>query len=64
VDADQHEQLARRLAAGDRDIDIIGMDVTGWTWVLATCHWPTFNWNVVVVTGNLSTAIFLMASGN
>jgi len=39
TDADQqHEQLARRLAAEDRDIDIIGMDVI-WTAEFATAGW-------------------------
>jgi multiple sugar transport system substrate-binding protein len=39
ADADQQrEQLVRRLAAGDRDIDIIGMDVI-WTAEFAEAGW-------------------------
>jgi trehalose/maltose transport system substrate-binding protein len=39
ADADQQrEQLVRRLAAGDSDIDLIGMDVI-WTAELAQAHW-------------------------
>jgi multiple sugar transport system substrate-binding protein len=39
TDADQQrEQLVRRLAAGDRDIDIIGMDVI-WTAEFAAAGW-------------------------
>jgi len=39
ADADQQrEQLVRRLAAGDRDIDLIGMDVI-WTAEFATAGW-------------------------
>ena len=39
ADADQQrEQLVRRLAAGDRDIDIIGMDVI-WTAEFAAAGW-------------------------
>jgi len=39
ADADQQrEQLVRRLAAGDRDIDIIGMDVI-WTAEFAQAGW-------------------------
>jgi len=39
TDSDQqHEQLVRRLAAGDDDIDLIGMDVI-WTAELAQAGW-------------------------
>jgi multiple sugar transport system substrate-binding protein len=39
ADADQQrEQLVRRLAAGDRDIDVIGMDVI-WTAEFAEARW-------------------------
>lgn len=39
ADADQQrEQLVRRLAAGDRDIDLIGMDVI-WTAEFAAAEW-------------------------
>ena len=39
TDADQQrEQLVRRLAAGDKDIDIIGMDVI-WTAEFADAGW-------------------------
>ncbi len=35
---DQRVQLVRRLAAGDRDLDVIGLDVT-WTQEFASAEW-------------------------
>jgi multiple sugar transport system substrate-binding protein len=59
VDADQQrEQLARRLAAGDPDIDLIGMDVI-WTAEFAAAEWllPWTDEHAEAVTGRLVPSI-------
>jgi len=55
-DADQQrEQLVRRLAAGDRDIDLIGMDVI-WTAELAAAGW-ILPWSEKTLAGEVEARI-------
>jgi multiple sugar transport system substrate-binding protein len=59
ADADQQrEQLVRRLAAGDADIDLMGMDVI-WTAEFAAAGWllPWTDAEAAAVTGRLEPAL-------
>lgn len=59
ADADQQrEQLVRRLAAGDRDVDLIGMDVI-WTAEFAAAGWivPFSDAQAAQVEGRLAPTV-------